>query len=67
MEEKPQLTVWKFIREKGYLSQCSQFGDKNERRMMVMIRGRGTCPSTNTATAADSSTCMIYPPPSWFI
>ena len=44
VEEKPQLTVLKSIREKGYLSQCSQIGDKNERRMMVMIRGGAHAP-----------------------
>ena len=48
MEEKPKLTVLISIREKGYLSQCSQIRDKNEHRMMVMIwgGGGGHCPST---------------------
>ena len=52
MEEKPKLTDLKSMREKGYLSQCSQFGNKNEHRMMVMTGGGGggggvDCPTTN--------------------
>lgn len=43
LEEKPKLTVLKSIREKGYLSRCSQIGGKNQCRTMVMIKGGAPC------------------------